>query len=69
MSETWGEKVQLKRIKLGNVFSKRFVFVRVTTDQRYYVSTEAVVRRCSGKNAFLKISQSFEESTCAGVRF
>ena len=50
-------------------FQNGFVFVKVAIDQRYYLSTEAVVRRCSEKNVFLKVSQSLQESTCAGVRF
>ena len=34
-----------------------------------YISTEAVVWRCSVKNVFLKISQNSLENTCARVSF
>ena len=32
-------------------------------------SSEAVVKRCSVKNVFLKISQNSQENTCAIVSF
>ena len=34
-----------------------------------WVKTEAVVRRCSAKQVFLKISQILQENLCAGVFF
>ena len=33
------------------------------------MSSEAVVRRCSVKEVFLKISQNSQENTCARVSF
>ena len=32
-------------------------------------STEAVVRKCSSKQVFLKISQISQENTCVGISF
>ena len=32
-------------------------------------AAEAVARRCSVQNVFLKLSQNLQENTCAGVSF
>ena len=36
---------------------------------RIFVNSEAVIRRCSVKKVFLKISQNSQENTCARVSF
>ena len=38
-------------------------------DQNYTKNIEVVVRRCSSKYIFLKISQISQENTCVGVSF
>ena len=35
----------------------------------YSTPPEAVIRRCSSKQVFLKVSHTSQESTCAGVSF
>ena len=38
-------------------------------DENYTEKIEGVVRRCSSKHVFLKISQNSQESNCVGVSF
>ena len=41
----------------------------VSYDRRVFRTRETVVRRCSVKKVFLKISQKSQENTCVGVSF
>ena len=38
-------------------------------DEHYNENMETVVRRCSSKQVFLKISEISQENTCVGVSF
>ena len=42
---------------------------RKTSSNSLYQNTKTVVRRCSVKRFFLKISQSSQRNTCVGVSF
>ena len=47
----------------------KIIYIKVNVENGNVEGTEAVVRRCSAKKVFLKVSQNSQENACARVSF